>query len=1340
MDNSTPSPRFDWEAASHESWKKFEQHVRLMFTGPLSGKTEKQQCAYLLLWLGEKGRDVYSTWTLQAEETDKIACYLEKFKEHISPSVNPVFARYMFHKRDQSVHESVEQYITAIRVLVKDCDYPVTTINDMVRDRIVCGILSPKIREKLLSEGGTLVLSKAIEIARAHETTQAQLSTMADVSKNVNIKQEIDSLHKRKQHQSAYASQPKQCYFCGGQYDPNHRCPAKGKICSSCGRSNHFARVCRSKPVHAVESGNASQIDQVFINTLFVGSVGNIKGSQPTAEIIVNKQESKIKFKIDTGAEANVMPVDLFQKIVPRPELKETKQILVAYGGTRIPVLGICMLSCTYNKATTGRYEFFVVKTKAMPILGYEACVDMGLVKVAGTVEQNQETLFIQKVKKDFADVFTGIGELQGECTIHLKPDAVPTVHPVRRIPFALHDKLKSELEQLEKQGIIQKVTTPTEWVNSIVTVEKQDGSLRLCLDPRDLNNAIQRPFYPMPTFEDIAARLHGHNRFTKLDAKSRYWMLKLSEPSSLMTTFNTPFGRYRYMRMPFGIVCAQDIFQQKMEETFNNLEGLGVIVDDIIVSGKDDEHDRNLLCVLERARKEGVKFNPEKCIFDAHSIPYFGHVITAEGIKPDPRKVQAIKEMLCPTSKEELMTFLGMVNFLSRYIPNLSTLNHSLRELGKQDTFQWTDAHKSEMEKIKVSICQNLAAFDAQSKEVELKTDASKHGLGAELLTHGQIVAFASKALNETEQRYSQIEKELYAIMFGCRKFHQYIYGRKVKLYTDHKPLETILSKPLSQAPPRLQRMMLQIQPYDLEVHYIRGKDIPVADALSRLHTSEESDDFQNEIEFHVNSFVKHIPVSDTKMEQIRKENQRDPVMQTLIKVIQEGWPVVRKSCPRPVIPYWNFREELAVVDGIILKADRIVIPLAIQPNILQQLHASHMGMEKTKQRARTVVFWPGMNHEIEEFVKSCESCGKYAPNNPRESLLSTPLPQGPWEAIGVDLCQLEGRNYLITSDYYSRFIEIDKLNCTTSSEIITKLKSHFARYGIPLKIRSDNGPQFSSSEFLSFLQLYDIQLCTSSPNFPQSNGHIEKAVDIAKRIMQKAVDSNSDPYLGLLEYRSTPISGSASPAQLLMSRTPRSILPTIQLRPKVIPRKEIIRVHERNQCRQKTYYDRHAKDLAMLSPNKTVWMKLSKEDKHWKKGIVLSMPEPRSYLVQTENGNTYRRNRVHLKPRFTAPGETEINIPNELVDSDESQSIAPGPLLEGTESPEKLDATSPTIATPSRFRVDENADVPATPFATPNPVPVNSNRNSNTNGTLFGPRVSRYGRPIKPRQIFDL
>ncbi|KAK2705957.1 hypothetical protein QYM36_016094 [Artemia franciscana] len=328
-----------------------------------------------------------------------------------------------------------------------------------------------------------------------------------------------------------------------------------------------------------------------------------------------------------------------------------------------------------------------------------------------------------------------------------------------------------------------------------------------------------------MSTFEDITAKIHGHNKFSKLDATFGYLMLALTETSSLVTTFNTPFGRYKYKRMPFGLICAQDEFQRKMEETFGNLKGVGVIVDDIVVSGKDEEHDENLRKVLEKAREVGVRFNPEKCIFGSTSVPYFGLLITADGIKPDPSKVQAIIEMPHPLNKDELATFLGMTNFLSKYIPNLSSLNYPLRELGKQTVFEWTNEHATAMNRIRTSICNNLATFDTKAKSVEMKTDASKHGLRAELSIGGKIVAFGSMVLTSTEQNYSQIEKELYAILYGCKKFHQFVYGRRIIAHTDHKPLEAILSKPLSQAPPMLQRMMIQLQPYNITVQMLEER-----------------------------------------------------------------------------------------------------------------------------------------------------------------------------------------------------------------------------------------------------------------------------------------------------------------------------------------------------------------------------------------------------------------------------------------------------------------------------------------------------------------------------------
>ena len=779
-----------------------------------------------------------------------------------------------------------------------------------------------------------------------------------------------------------------------------------------------------------------------------------------------------------------------------------------------------------------------------------------------------------------------------------------------------------------------------------MVVVEKKDGGLRLCLDPRDLNEAIIRPHYPVPTFDDVAARIHGHTRFTKLDARCGYCMLVLDEPSSELTTFNTPSGRYKYKRLPFGLNCSQDVFQQRMEHAFSGLEGVNVIADDIVVSGKDDnEHDRNLIALLKRAEETNIKFHPSKFIYKQPCIPYFGNQLTAEGVKPDPSKIEALAKMPHPQNQEELASFLGMVNYLSRFIRDLSTLNHPLRELGRNSEFVWMPEHTQAVEKIKQSIIENLRHFDPTAEELELTTDASQHGLGAHLSIQGDVVCFASKALNKTEQNYSQIEKELYAILFGCKRFHQYIYGRRVTVYTDHKPLESVLTKPLFQTPARLQRMLVALQPYRhlLTVKFKPGSDIPVADALSRLHPvgNETSSDLQDEIELHVHAIATSLPVSDQKMAAITTETQKDEAMVELKRLILHGWPKEKRQCKAIIEDYWNFRDELSVIGNVIVKGERTVIPKSLRAECLRSIHCSHLGIEKTKQRAREVIFWPGLNHDIELLIRSCETCGKVANSNPKQPLISTPPPQFPWQIVGFDLCSSAGRDYLVTCDYYSRFIEIDYLSSTTSTAVITKLKAHFSRHGIPVKVCSDNGSQLASAEFSKFAKDWDFQQLTSSPVFPQANGQAEKAVDIAKRLIEKAADAGVDPFLALLEYRNTPVGGFKSPAQLLYSRNLRSVAPCLQqhLLPKVVDPAEARRVRLASQARQQQYFNRGAAKLSDLNTNQVVWVQLDGSSRRWTQAKVTTKVGDRSYWVETSDGGRYRRNRIHLKPRVPAP-----------------------------------------------------------------------------------------------------
>ena len=1238
------NPSINWSSKNlNEEWKRFEQHANLMFQGPLKRASVEEQAAYLLIWAGPTGRDIFNSWGLSDADSKNIETLLQKFREHAQPKTNTVFARYVFQERRQMAEEPFDTFVTDLRNLVKECKYG--TPEEMVRDKIVSGVYSKDIREKLLNEGDTLTMEKAIGIAINYETTQQHLKSMAGTAS-----ESVDVIRRKKQDRPPKPFKPlhKQdrrascCLNCGGKH-ARLECPAFGNTCHKCGKVNHWAKVCLSAPspsrrVYYVEEEEDE--DEEKETSFFIDSIDK-KGQQNTAvaDITTNTGET-IRFKLDTGSQANIIPLSTYNNLKQKPHLDPSSSRLFGYTGKQLSVKGIIRLNCSY-KGQHYSGDFHIVETSnSQAILGLQACLKLQVIQLILSIGE-ETAMSKEKVLSDFPHIFTGLGELEGEVKIHLKSDATPVVHPARRIPHAIKDKLKQELDKMENTGVIEKVTKPTDWVNSLVVVEKADGKLRICLDPRDLNTAIKRPHYPMPTLDDALSKMAGARYFSKLDAKSGYWQMKLDDESSCLTTFNSPFGRYKFRRLPFGIVCAQDEFQRKMDEIFEELPGVTPLIDDVIIHGKtQEEHDVNLKAALNRASDRNLKLNPEKLEVGVNEITYFGHVISSDGLKPDPEKVKAITEMPPPTDKKELQTLLGMITYLSRFAPQLSEITKPMRDLLKDETeFIWDVQQNSALQRIKdIITSQPVLAFFDPKKEVRLEVDASKFGLGAAIFQE-QPIAFASKALTTTEQNYAQIEKELYAILFGCRRFHQYLYGREVTVHTDHKPLESIAKKPLAAAPPRLQRMLLQLQKYSLKIVHVPGKHIPVADALSRKYIPALPDDNPGpDIQIHT---ILHLPVSDQKMQQLQQATSDDSQLQALSSTILHGWPETKEQCPPSISEFFTFRDELAIHDGLILKGYRILVPKSLRPEMLSKVHSNHLGIEKTKQRAREVMFWPGMATDIHNLVAMCPICAPKGQSNPKEPLLPHDVPSRPWQKVGTDLFTLGSKTYLVTVDYYSRYFEVDELQSTTSTAIIRKLSAHFARHGIPEIVVSDNGPQYSAEEFKTFANNWDFKHVTSSPGYPQSNGLAEKTVQTVKDILSKAKADGHSALLSILEYRSTPVDGTASPAQLLMSRQLRSILPTTSelLKPKLISPSDFMARRHLLQSRQKHYYDRSAHPLVPMKPGNLVYAQLTKGGDWMPAEITNHSNTPRSFTIQTSDGGTFRRNRRYLKNRIQTP-----------------------------------------------------------------------------------------------------
>ena len=937
-------------------------------------------------------------------------------------------------------------------------------------------------------------------------------------------------------------------------------------------------------------------------------------------------------FKVDTGAQCNAMSEKYFTSLnIPNLVTRHTSTILKTFNKTRVVPLYKVVVPCCYDN-TCKMIEIFIVKEDVPAVLGLATCVKLNLIKKMYSVDDGVKKT--QGIEDKYSDVFEGLGMIEGVVhKIQIDSSVPPVIHAPRNLSAALRQPLKSELDRLELLGVIKKVTEPTDWVNSLVIVPKKDGTLRLCLDPKDLNCAIKREHYPMQTVEDIMTRMPNAKFMTVLDANHGFWQIQLDEESSKLCTFNTCFGRYRFNRLPFGIKSAPEVFTRTVRQLFENLEGVEVVVDDILVWGSTlQEHDKRLEEVLKQVRRSNLKLNKDKCKFRQSEVTYLGHLLTSKGMKPDPSKVNAVTEMPIPTNAKELQRFLGMVTYLSKFIPNVSQIAAPLRKILEKDVLWHWGKHQAEsFNKLKFALSHApcLAYFDVD-KPLTLSVDASSKALGACILQDGRPIAYASKALTTSEQNYAQIEKEMYAIVFGCERFHDFLYGHAdISVQTDHKPLEIILKKPVHAAPMRLQRMILRLFPYQLNVKYKAGSELYIADTLSRTNNLTQDTD-ETETEEYMINLISEGTFSDSFMEQLVHETKKDAVMQLLRRTILIGWPEKRSQAPKEIQVFWNYRDEISTCNDLLLKGIRIIIPSSLKSNVLERLHYAHFGIEKTRARARESCFWPNMAADIEDYVSRCKICLKHQRSNQKEPLLPHEIPDTPWSAVAADIFYHSGKDYLLVVDYYSKYVEIAKLQSKTSDSVVYAMKEMFARHGIPENIVADNMP-FNSMMFKDFCRNWEIGLKTSSPRYPKSNGLAERNIQTVKRLLVKSVESNQDIHPALLELRNTPIADMPySPAELLMSRKLRSKLPLSkpQLKPRLANNAYGLLQHR--QAKQKEFYDRNAKSLKPLHPNDVVRVQRVGE---WHPGVVAKQhASPRSYIVTTPDGSVLRRNRSHL------------------------------------------------------------------------------------------------------------
>lgn len=1153
-------------------WRKWTNRLENLLVG-MDVKDKKRQRALLLHYAGEEVNEIFETLS---DTGDDYATAKGKLTEYFAPKKNTEFEVYKFRQAKQQQDEGIDSFLTRLRQLSINCEFPDT--DKEVKSQIIQGCSSSRLRRRALREDQSL--ENLLKLARAMEFSDKQASEI-EQTENTNAirsyKRRSKKTGNRMKNKFKYSDKDTKvkkqtCRNCGGQYPhTDSPCPAKGKLCHACKKLNHFASVCRSKHKSVTKSVNQIDENQSFSENsdsdeeyLFGvqtnEQVNAVHQKQPKTTVIINGLYTE--FLIDTGSSINVIDEGTFSKLKDTPQLKKSDTKVFTYGSnSNLDMKGKFEGTIETNSRITTA-TVYVVKGNYGNLLGYKTLVDLQVIPCISSLSSKHEQLC-----EKYKSIFNGIGKLKDtQINIHIDSTVQPVIQPHRRIPFHVRKQVEAELDRLEKLDIIEKVEGPTPWVSPIVVAPKprDPSKIRLCVDMRLPNEAVKRERHITPTIDDMILDLNGATVFSKLDLSSGYHQLELNQSSRYITTFSTHVGLRRYKRLIFGLSSSAEIFQNALQNALSGLDGVRNISDDIIVFGKSqEEHDRNLEAVFARLKEKNLTLNRQKCEFNKDKLVFYGYIFSKNGLSADPEKVKAIKDAPPPTNVTELRSFLGMTNYVSRFIPTYSTITAPLRKLTKAGVaWEWTESQQNAFETLKRDLTSDLvvAYFDPR-KESTLMVDASPVGLAAILTQEGKIIAYASKALSEVEQRYSQTEKEALAIVWGCEHFHLYLYGHKFNLVSDCRPLEVVFNNSNSKPKARIERWRLRLQGYNFKIIFKEGKK-NVADYISR-HVGTCKDTKQSEYaEEYVKYIIENAVPKSMSLDEICESTNRDTLLQNVIECVESGqWYKYKNEQTMDI--FSRLREELTVrkmpKGSVLLRDNRLVIPKELQKKVIELAHQGHSGMVRTKSLLREKVWFPYIDKQVEDMCKSCVPCLASVPKNESEPLKMSELPDGPWAEVSADFYgPLSSNTYLLVIvDDYSRYPVVEIVSSTSAKAVIPHLDKVFSMFGVPQVMKTDNGPPWNGHDMVKFAEYMGFKHRKITPLHPQSNAEAERFMStIGKTIKASNVENKNwkqELYSFLRNYIATPhCTTSVPPATLLFNRNIRTKLPEITVKMK--------------------------------------------------------------------------------------------------------------------------------------------------------------------------------------------
>lgn len=884
-------------------------------------------------------------------------------------------------------------------------------------------------------------------------------------------------------------------------------------------------------------------VHSLTVETVTVGSVMNPKDVSvpPGAELSIQCKVPKCSYR----GPALVEPVWVQEGLHLVPALVEVTE------DNTVPVV-VRNLSIDYltvpKRAELAQLEVGYVEqaTEEESSPGSFSLEDQ--IDLTGAKVSASERARLLKLLKQFSPVLDGrLGHTEVVTHTIDTRSTSPIRQTSRRIPPHLRAEVKEELERMLELGVIEE--SEGFWGSPICLVRRRNGKLRVCADYRALNSKTQLQAYYMPRVDDTLEALSGSSLFIVLDFNSAYYQVSVDPKDRDKTTIVTPFGTFRHVRMPFGLKGACCTCARLLDKVLDGLTPHVALsyFDDVIIHGNTfDELLTKLEQVLERLRDANLTLNLSKCKWVQPSVTFLGHVVSAEGLRADPEKIQKVREWPVPRSAKELASFLGLATYFKRYVKDYAGIASPLFRLTNKDvTYEWSREAQAAFDALKEALCSapvlSLPQYDSDAGEFVLEVDASGKGIGAVLLQRQgddeRVIAYGSKQLSKAESNYSVCKRELLSVVYFIRHFHAYLAGKPFLLRTDHASLQWLIS--FKNPTGMLARWLETLGQYSFRVEHQRGRDHLAADALSRMPSATAEACTQTE----GSEPVRLLRSQDWSLSFIRSEQEADPGISEITQHLSRGVKPHKRQLGAG-LPYLAEWSKLRLLDGVLFRVYRrrpkdedqlqVVVPESLVDGVLLSMHSGptggHFASDKLLAQLRVRFWWPKMVPSVSQYCARCERCSEHSPPipAPRASLGELAASE-PFEVVGIDiLCGLPrtpdgNKHLLVIVDHFSRWCEAYPLKDMTAASVAEVFVKEFvSRYGVPSRLHSDQGGCFMSELLAKTCKLLGVARSTISSYHPMGNSVVERMNRTILSMLAKYLESNAhatwDRHLPLL------------------------------------------------------------------------------------------------------------------------------------------------------------------------------------------------------------------------------